>query len=111
MYEIMVKLAFVQKVPQNKKGRPKATFCVPRAGLEPARLHQPQDFKSCVSTDSTIGAQTCLLGKSSNKKAALQAALRGAENEVRTRDLNLGKVALYQLSYFRVSDCKGTNIF
>ena len=24
-----------------------------------------------------------------------------AENEVRTRDLNLGKVALYQLSYFR----------
>lgn len=29
---------------------------VPRAGLEPARLHQPQDFKSCVSTDSTIGA-------------------------------------------------------
>jgi hypothetical protein len=26
---------------------------------------------------------------------------RGAENEIRTRDLNLGKVALYQLSYFR----------
>ena len=25
----------------------------------------------------------------------------GAEDEVRTRDLNLGKVALYQLSYFR----------
>lgn len=27
----------------------------------------------------------------------------GAENGARTRDLNLGKVALYQLSYFRVS--------
>ena len=26
----------------------------------------------------------------------------GAENGTRTRDLNLGKVALYQLSYFRV---------
>ena len=26
----------------------------------------------------------------------------GAEDGVRTRDLNLGKVALYQLSYFRV---------
>ena len=26
---------------------------------------------------------------------------RGAENGARTRDLNLGKVALYQLSYFR----------
>ena len=27
--------------------------------------------------------------------------LRGAENETRTRDPNLGKVVLYQLSYFR----------
>ena len=27
----------------------------------------------------------------------------GAGNEVRTRDLNLGKVALYQLSYSRIS--------
>ncbi len=26
----------------------------------------------------------------------------GAEDEIRTRDLNLGKVALYQLSYFRM---------
>ena len=38
----------------------------------------------------------------------------GAENETRTRDPNLGKVMLYQLSYFRVSlkwDCKGTHYF
>jgi hypothetical protein len=27
----------------------------------------------------------------------------GAGNEIRTRDLNLGKVALYQLSYSRIS--------
>ena len=27
---------------------------------------------------------------------------RGAENETRTRDPNLGKVMLYQLSYFRI---------
>ena len=27
----------------------------------------------------------------------------GAGNEARTRDLNLGKVALYQLSYSRIS--------
>jgi hypothetical protein len=26
----------------------------------------------------------------------------GAKNGIRTRDLNLGKVALYQLSYFRI---------
>ena len=33
----------------------------------------------------------------------------GAGNEVRTRDLNLGKVALYQLSYSRNKGayCKG----
>ena len=35
----------------------------------------------------------------------------GAENETRTRDPNLGKVVLYQLSYFRVWDCKGTKDF
>ena len=28
--------------------------------------------------------------------------ISGAENEIRTRDLNLGKVALYQLSYSRL---------
>ena len=35
----------------------------------------------------------------------------GAENGTRTRDLNLGKVALYQLSYFRnmyPNSCFGT---
>ena len=32
----------------------------------------------------------------------------GAENETRTRDPNLGKVVLYQLSYFRICECKGT---
>ena len=35
----------------------------------------------------------------------------GAENGIRTRDLNLGKVALYQLSYFRDWDCKYTTKF
>ncbi len=30
------------------------------------------------------------------------AFLYGANDEVRTRDLNLGKVALYQLSYVRM---------
>ncbi len=35
----------------------------------------------------------------------------GAENETRTRDPNLGKVMLYQLSYFRVWDCKVKTFF
>ena len=32
---------------------------------------------------------------------SIRLAFSGAENGARTRDLNLGKVALYQLSYFR----------
>ena len=39
------------------------------------------------------------------KAGQLYADLPGAENETRTRDPNLGKVVLYQLSYFRkISD-------
>ena len=34
---------------------------------------------------------------------SIRLAFSGAENGARTRDLNLGKVALYQLSYFRKS--------
>ncbi len=33
----------------------------------------------------------------------------GADDEVRTRDLNLGKVALYQLSYVRSAPWRGSN--
>ena len=32
----------------------------------------------------------------------------GAEDGTRTRDPDLGKVVLYQLSYFRVGECKYT---
>ena len=37
-------------------------------------------------------------------------ATYGAENETRTRDPNLGKVVLYQLSYFRISELTGANL-
>ena len=66
------------------------------AGLEPAQPQWPKDFKSFVSTDSTIRASLSLK--------------RRAEDGTRTRDPNLGKVMLYQLSYFRivfVCVCKG----
>ena len=56
------------------------------AGLEPAQPQWPQDFKSCVSTDSTTRASSC----------------ERAKNGTRTRDPDLGKVVLYQLSYFRI---------
>ncbi|GEM_PF-439235 len=56
--------------------------------------HWPRDFKSLVSTNSTIAASVCF---------------SGAENGTRTRDPDLGKVVLYQLSYFRMAlcGCKG----
>ena len=31
----------------------------------------------------------------------------GAVDEIRTRDIHLGKVALYQLSYYRINWCPG----
>ena len=57
--------------------------------LNPHRHYCPLDFKSSVSTDSTI-------------RAFYDRHKKRAKNGVRTRDLNLGKVALYQLSYFRL---------
>ena len=65
-----------------------AQTCVLEAGLEPAQPQWPKDFKSFVSTDSTIRASLSLK--------------RWAEDGTRTRDPNLGKVMLYQLSYFRI---------
>ena len=56
---------------------------VPRTGLEPARL-------------STLAPET-----SASTIPPPGQYLR-AENEARTRDPNLGKVVLYQLSYFRI---------
>lgn len=40
------------------------------------------------------------------KRSAKLLTFFGAENGARTRDLNLGKVALYQLSYFRMSQMR-----
>ena len=59
----------------------------------------PQDFKSCVSTNSTTRAP---------KKIHPEGWTLRAEDEIRTRDPNLGKVVLYQLSYFRV--CKNFGV-
>ncbi len=46
---------------ENKKGtlhlKMEVSLLVPGAGVEPARPQRPQDFKSCVSTNSTIRAQ------------------------------------------------------
>ena len=62
-----------------------AQTCVLEAGLEPAQPQWPKDFKSFVSTIPPFE----------------HPFKERAENETRTRDPNLGKVMLYQLSYFR----------
>ena len=53
--------------------------------LNPHSHYWPKDFKSFVSTIPPFGHPQ-----------------KRAENEARTRDPNLGKVMLYQLSYFRI---------
>ena len=45
-----------------------------------------------------------------HKKSRLPSGPCGAENETRTRDPDLGKVVLYQLSYFRLASLVG-NLF
>ena len=70
---------------------------VPRTGLEPARLaaHAPE---TCASTNSATWA----LFITNLIRNALFCSTCWAENGTRTRDPNLGKVVLYQLSYFRL---------
>ena len=47
-------------------------------------------------------AYNCTTSGVSHNKGHPKMTCSGAENETRTRDPNLGKVVLYQLSYFRV---------
>jgi hypothetical protein len=71
---------------------------VPRAGVEPARP-KAADFKSATSTSSVTGAViSCAESLASCGRSVPSS---GAGDEIRTRDPNLGKVVLYQLSYSR----------
>ena len=72
----------------NKKSLDFHQGFVLEAGLEPARPKRAQDFKSGVSTIPPLEH-------------------RRARDGIRTRDPDLGKVVLYQLSYFRFfCECK-----
>jgi hypothetical protein len=67
------------------------------AGIEPAWDFVPRDFKSLASTGFATRAENdepALLGDTDPEK-------NEAGNGTRTRDPNLGKVVLYQLSYSR----------
>ena len=56
-------------------------------------------------TGVTGFADPCLIHSATSPCLVLRLSRKAgrAEDGARTRDLNLGKVALYQLSYFRVS--------
>ena len=78
------------------------------AGIEPAWDLIPRDFKSLASTGFATRAWNHESARSHRK---LRNSLRHfsadpesneAGNGTRTRDPNLGKVVLYQLSYSRV---------
>ena len=63
--------------------------------------HSPcgeQDFKSGVSTNSTIRVSS----KQKIQTASNLEVLYGAEDRARTGHPDLGKVVLYQMSYFRM---------
>ena len=68
---------------------------VPRTGLEPARSQNHSHLKRARLPIPPPG----------------QSIRERAEDGTRTRDPNLGKVMLYQLSYFRDNGCKDRSIF
>ena len=79
------------------------------AGIEPAWDLIPRDFKSLASTgfatraDKTwaSGNLPAAAGRPLAGKTTLIPKRNEAGNGTRTRDPNLGKVVLYQLSYSR----------
>jgi hypothetical protein len=92
---LIVVLKFVQKNYKKKRHKP-LLILYPGTELNRHEHYCPQDFKSCVSTSSTT--------RVSKKNPASLTAKTGnyrAEDRARTGHLDLGKVALYQMSYFR----------
>ena len=61
----------------------------------------PKNKKADHNCDRPQYMLTLVRDEFSIKESAFLLTL-GAENEARTRDPNLGKVVLYQLSYFRI---------
>ena len=76
-----------------------ASWCRRRES-NPYALKRAADFKSATSTNFVTPAIPYAYKKKGNFRSPLFKS--GAGDESRTRDLNLGKVALYQLSYSRI---------
>jgi hypothetical protein len=72
--------------------------------LNPYAPFEAADFKSAAFTDFATRAASRIIRAAQKKTGDPTDRISrefGAGNEARTRDLDLGKVALYQLSYTR----------
>ena len=76
----------------------------PERGSNPYARLKAADFKSATSTNSVIRGPCKPTKKEGSSRLPSSFENSGAGDESRTRDLNLGKVALYQLSYSRVRE-------
>ena len=78
---------------------PKSTQCHPKKVTQcPRNLRRLLQVES--ADPSGVGCKDLPIQTPNDSHKGLSFIV-GAENGTRTRDLNLGKVALYQLSYFR----------
>ncbi len=68
---------------------------VPKAGLEPARAKRPTVFETVASANSATSAAVDVSPVLRARSRFVGRGVRGAEDEGRTRDLLLGKEALY----------------
>ena len=80
-------------------------------GIPPCRYRYPAIRRSIpVICRMWVRSSPCPLPTTTNEKRGLQRPLR-AENGIRTRDPQLGKLMLYRLSYFRITEYKVTPFF
>jgi hypothetical protein len=70
----------------------------PTTGIEPVDLFLT---KEALYRLSYVGHKLRRLGESPFEKIKISAFLFGAGDEIRTRDIQLGRLKLYQLSYSR----------
>ena len=64
---------------------------------------RPQPWQGCALPTELFPLGITRFGPWRRPRTRRDRLVSGAGNEARTRDLNLGKVALYQLSYSRVA--------
>ena len=85
--------------------------CLPIPPPEPISLKMKGSLASTIFKNYPEDKKFPVIIYSKKPLLLAERFLWRAENETRTRDPNLGKVMLYQLSYFRIWDCKSNNFF